>query len=53
MEMILLILNDAVFLLLQVDDFAREKMDATMKELLEEKNDAMAACEDWQVSANL
>merc|ERR1712226_96794 len=31
---------------LQVDDFAREKMDATMKELLEEKNDAMAACED-------
>ncbi|XP_062576617.1 malate dehydrogenase, cytoplasmic-like [Saccostrea cucullata] len=31
---------------LPIDDFSREKMDITMKELVEEKNMAMAACQD-------
>lgn len=29
-----------------IDDFAREKMDFTMKELVEEKNDALETCSD-------
>lgn len=31
---------------LDIDDFSREKMDLTMNELLQEKNDALAACEN-------
>lgn len=32
---------------LTIDDFSREKMDITMKELVDEKNMAMSACQDW------
>lgn len=32
---------------LPIDDFSREKMDITQKELVEEKNMAMSACENW------
>lgn len=32
---------------LPIDDFSREKMDITMKELVDEKNMAMSACQDW------
>lgn len=38
---------------LSIDEFAREKMDATMKELLEERDAALETCQDWQVEANL
>ena len=31
---------------LKIDDFAREKMDATLKELSEEAADAMSVCEE-------
>ena len=31
---------------LSIDDFAREKMDATLKELTEEAADAMSVCEE-------
>lgn len=31
---------------LQIDDFAQQKLNATQKELEEERNDALAACED-------
>lgn len=31
---------------LPIDDFSREKMDITMKELVDEKNMAMSACQD-------
>ena len=31
---------------LTIDDFAREKMDATLKELTEEAADAMSVCEE-------
>lgn len=31
---------------LTIDDFSREKMDITMKELVDEKNMAMSACQD-------
>lgn len=30
---------------LPIDDFAREKMDLTAKELCEERDDAIAACQ--------
>jgi malate/lactate dehydrogenase len=30
---------------LNIDDFSREKMNATLKELEEEKGEALAACE--------
>ena len=31
---------------LSINDFAREKMDATMKELIQERDDAVKACEE-------
>ena len=31
---------------LDINDFAREKMDITMKELVEEKNAALEVCQD-------
>lgn len=31
---------------LPIDDFAQEKLDATAKELCEERDDAIAACQD-------
>lgn len=31
---------------LEIDDFAREKMEITYKELLEERNAAMETCQD-------
>lgn len=32
---------------LAIDDFSREKMDITQKELIEERDMAVAACMDW------
>ena len=32
---------------LTINDFSREKMDATMKELMEERNMALSVCESW------
>ena len=31
---------------LAINDFAREKMDATMKELIQERDDAIKACQE-------
>lgn len=31
---------------LAINDFAREKMDATMKELIQERDDAVKACQE-------
>jgi len=31
---------------LSINDFAREKMDATMKELIQERDDAVKACQE-------
>jgi len=31
---------------LEINDFAREKMDATMKELIQERDDAIKACQE-------
>jgi len=31
---------------LSINDFAREKMDATMKELMQERDDAVKACQE-------
>ena len=39
---------------LPINNFAREKMDATMAELIEERDTALEACEKaWQTLANL
>ena len=38
---------------LPISDFARQKMDATMKELVEERNDALETVQEWLVAANL
>ena len=38
---------------LEIDDFAREKMDLTMKELQDERDAAVEFCQDWQAAANL
>lgn len=38
---------------LPVDDFAREKMDFTMKELIQERDDALQTVNEWHVDANL
>lgn len=38
---------------LNVDDFSREKMNVTQKELQEERNSALESCEDWLATANL
>ena len=38
---------------LRIDDFSREKMDLTMKELAEEMEMAEASCQDWLTGAKL
>lgn len=35
---------------LSIDDFSREKMDLTMKELMEERDMAVSACDSWPAS---
>lgn len=32
---------------LTIDEFAREKLDLTSKELIEEREEALAVCQDW------
>ena len=38
---------------LPISNFARTKMDLTLKELADEKNDALKTVQNWQVAANL
>ena len=38
---------------LSIDGFAREKMDFTKNELVEERDMALAACQNWHPTANL
>lgn len=38
---------------LEIDDSARDKMNVTMKELKEEREMALAACQEWLRGAKL